>query len=897
MLVADGIAPNPDGVLANDTDVSNFTRLPFHGEGTLIVNEDGTFHYTPPLQFIGTTAFSYRVTNLERVTLVDSDVDWKYIVPDEDPGIADPSFHSDWHSIGFEDQSWLPGTGLMGYGGIGNLPFDTVITPQPQGSRYTCYFRHEFQGLGGVFDLTARLIRDDGAILYLNGIEVGRSHGGGGNFEDAPDTFLLTAPTVGFEESEEQSHGLGSHPINSGANVLAVSLHNGNGSSADLGLHFLELCGTRGIRETEVSVSIDVADGMRPPSVREDQYLFFAGDPLDSTDRSSLYANDGILSLQGQAYDPVIELVISGSPAGVVSANKETGHFVFAPSAEFTGTTSFQYQVRDKDGLSDPATVKITVASPVPQDSPVAFPDSYSVVQGQTLLADGIAPNQATVLANDHHATGADIDSLAEFGSLSLFPDGSFEYRSRPNFIGTDTFGYSAQNGVRVELIGGVAQWRWFHPLDGVDPVVTNSGFADWAGLGFDDARWNTGFGLMGYGNIESAAGIVPLDTFIGLPNIGRRRTGYFRYGFGALPGNYTLELELSRDDGAIVYLNGEELVRSHNAGATGFSTGTDEYSLMVDEDGRTEDEEEGALHLHRMEGVELSATDNLLAISLHNSTGGDIAISSDIGLFVKSFAIVPFRSPSMATVEVTDGGVPLVVVEDRFKIAVDDTLSGNVYSNDDLFDATGVPYDPILGGSTGPPAIGQLISFDTATGDFEYQPPADYVGTASFAYRVMDKDGYSNPAAVQIEVRDRVEAWATRFFGENADPAISDDYADPDRDRIINLLEYAFGRSPLHADDPAEVFPSVRLKEGGVVEIEFNIPSPPPSDISYRLRGSDELDFWSTLVFKSLTSGEWIGSSLTVASSVDAGRENVVVEVAGKSDAERFFRLDVRLR
>ena len=401
-LTADGSAPNPEGVLANDTSVMDFAPLPFDVEGLLRINDDGTFTYTPPPQFFGSVSFNYQVSEFESVILVADDAPWKYIAPNEDPANTDPDFHNTWQNSAFDDQAWLAGSGLMGYGGLGTLPLDTPITPPPFDFRYTFYFRHVFQATPGEYDLDIELIRDDGAIVYLNGVEVERSHRGDQAFEDAPDTFTLLASNVsGNGESTPVSHSIGRHSLIAGPSILAVSLHNNSNRSSDGGLHFRELGGTRITNEPEIMVTINVTDAMVPPAITDDRYLIFEGSTLDSNTVSSLYANDGLHSASGEAYDPILEILISGSPEGQVTAHTQTGHFVFTPTPGFTGSTTFDYQVRDKDGLSDPATVTI------------------ETTDGRTVTNTVHVPNGAGCLGIDWATIDAKYRTLAPNAPLS----------------------------------------------------------------------------------------------------------------------------------------------------------------------------------------------------------------------------------------------------------------------------------------------------------------------------------------------------------------------------------------------------------------------------------------------------------------------------------------------
>ncbi|HMP84682.1 MAG TPA: hypothetical protein PKA41_18465, partial [Verrucomicrobiota bacterium] len=86
----------------------------------------------------------------------------------------------DWNSF-FHDDSpangWLTGRAEIGYGdAVDSRPETTVIGELPR--PVTTYFRHTFLVSDPVIftGLQLRLLRDDGAVVYLNGIEVFRSN-------------------------------------------------------------------------------------------------------------------------------------------------------------------------------------------------------------------------------------------------------------------------------------------------------------------------------------------------------------------------------------------------------------------------------------------------------------------------------------------------------------------------------------------------------------------------------------------------------------------------------------------------------------------------------------------------------------------------------------------------
>lgn len=89
---------------------------------------------------------------------------WAYEL-DSDPAAG-------WTSDSYDDSAWSDGHGLLGHSN------SSVHTPLGTSSRVTRYFRHTFDLTEPdlVADLFLELERDDGAIVYLNGVEVLRSN-------------------------------------------------------------------------------------------------------------------------------------------------------------------------------------------------------------------------------------------------------------------------------------------------------------------------------------------------------------------------------------------------------------------------------------------------------------------------------------------------------------------------------------------------------------------------------------------------------------------------------------------------------------------------------------------------------------------------------------------------
>ncbi len=168
------------------------------------------------------------------VTLVQPGAVWKYLDTGVDPGAA-------WRSNDFDDAAWKSGPAELGYGD-GNE--STVVSyGQDITNKYvTTYFRRAFYvpDAARVQSLGARLLRDDGAVVYLNGAEIWRDNLPTGAVSYA--TFA-SRNIAGADETNFLSKTLSPSALANGLNVLAVEIHQDRPDSSDLSFDF-ELTGT-----------------------------------------------------------------------------------------------------------------------------------------------------------------------------------------------------------------------------------------------------------------------------------------------------------------------------------------------------------------------------------------------------------------------------------------------------------------------------------------------------------------------------------------------------------------------------------------------------------------------------------------------------------------------------
>jgi acid phosphatase type 7 len=163
-------------------------------------------------------------TSAAEVVLVPPNAVWRYLDNGSNQGTA-------WRSTAFNDSTWKSGAAELGYGDSDET---TIVSYGPNASaKYiTTYFRHSFFVPNAALytGLSLNLLKDDGAVVYLNGQEVHRVNMPSGSISyTTAASSALGAP----QESTFNSTFL-SNTLLTGTNVIAVEVHQANGTSTDL---------------------------------------------------------------------------------------------------------------------------------------------------------------------------------------------------------------------------------------------------------------------------------------------------------------------------------------------------------------------------------------------------------------------------------------------------------------------------------------------------------------------------------------------------------------------------------------------------------------------------------------------------------------------------------------
>ena len=391
------IAPE-SGLLSHLDSSEPLAALPLTNpqHGTFVVSPDGAFTYTPDPNFFGSDTFAYQIANgsllsstatvtisvintndapqaiddafetvpgeilevgIERL-VVSGDV-WRFLDDGSNQGTA-------WHDPQFSDDGWREGRSQLGWGD-GDEATTVSFGGDAENKHITTYFRRAFEveDVAGIDALQLHLIRDDGAAVYLNGVEIVRD-----NLADGA-AFDTLANEKTRREAERNFHvyTIDASLLVEGENVLAVEVHQWRPGSSDMSM---------------------------------DARLTAARDPS-----VGLLGND--VDVDG---DRLGAILLGGPSHGSLTLNPN-GTFAYVPEVDFVGTDSFTYVASDGVLRSNVARVTIDVRPPL-------------VGLRGDLTGDGAVDfsDLTLLLANWNQTVGAGLGNLVDpIGSSVDFED------------------------------------------------------------------------------------------------------------------------------------------------------------------------------------------------------------------------------------------------------------------------------------------------------------------------------------------------------------------------------------------------------------------------------------------------------------------------------------------
>ena len=249
-------------------------------------------------------------------TLIAANAAWRYLDTGTNLGTA-------WRAADFDDSLWNSGPAQLGFG---DGDESTVINGGPSNARHrTIYFRSRFviAEVGALTNFAARLLRDDGAVVYVNGVEAFRQNMPAGPI--TANNLALTA-TDAPEESAFYLQALPPVFFQTGTNLVAVEVHQATVGSSDLSFA-LELLANSPL-------------GNRLPVVT-----------LAQPAAGATFLTNAPIVVQATAYDPdgaiqTLEILRDG----VVIANVAGNAITLTNSFSTTGLHSFTARATDAQG-------------------------------------------------------------------------------------------------------------------------------------------------------------------------------------------------------------------------------------------------------------------------------------------------------------------------------------------------------------------------------------------------------------------------------------------------------------------------------------------------------------------------------------------------------------------
>jgi len=774
----DSLSIPADGVLANDddadgdpitavldTDVSN---------GTLVLNPDGSFDYTPDANFSGTDTFTYTAndgyqdSNIATVTITVNAIN-------DVPVASDDTYATD------EDTALnVPALGVMANDTDAD-PLDVltaVLDTDVSNGTLTLNTDGSFNytpdaGFNGA-DLFTYHVNDGTVDSNIATVTINI-----GPVNDVPvalnDSYSvdedgsLSIPATGVLANDTDADGdaltailvLGT--LNGGLTLNADGSFDYTPNSDFNGVDTFTYVANDGTaNSTAATVTITVNSVEDVPIAKNDSYAIDE-DTVLNVPAPGVLGND--TDGDGDSLTSVLDADVTN---GTLTLNAD-GSFDYTPDAGFNGADSFTYHANDGDDDSNIATVTITVNSI--NDVPVANDDAYDTMEDVPLSFPA-----AGVLIND---TDADGDALTAAlvadvtnGTLTLNADGSFDYAPDADFNGVDTFTYLANDGTANSTAATVT--ITVIPVNDA-PVALDDSFSV-----MEDSSLNVpALGVLGNdSDVDGDALTALLDTDVSNGALTLNADGSFNYTPDA--GFYGVDsFTYTADDGT---------ANSNVATVTITVTHLNHAPVAVDDSYATN--EDTALNI-AASGVlgndsDVDAGDVLTALLASDVSNGTLTLNAD-GSFgytpdanfngVDTFTYVAndgAANSTEATVTITVNALndAPVANDDSYSVAEDGSLSiaaSGVLGNDS--DVDGDALTAVLDTDV---SNGALTL--NADGSFDYTPNANFNGVDSFTYVANDGAANSTEATVTITVTAQNDApvAANDAFATNEDTALN---------------------------------------------------------------------------------------------------------------------------
>ena len=774
-------------VLANDSDyegdslsVGDFTQ-PTHG--TVTYNGDGTFGYVPDGEFNGTDSFTYTVTdsngaevtatiNVNVGSVNDTPiVDGEALVLDEDStvvfNVLDNDGDVDGDSIEIFDFE-QPVHGNLEFNGNGTFTY----TPDENynGNDSFTYIVSDSQGgtSTGTVNLTVNAA-DDAYVANDDHITVNEDQAlVSGNVFD--NDIELDGDSYDVSDYTQPDHGTVQYNGNGSFSYTPEANYSGTDSFT-----YTVTDGSGSVSTATINVSISAVNDS---AVAADDNATVAEDGFVVT--GNVLAND--IDIEGDGLSVVDH---SQAANGTVGYNND-GTFNYTPDANFNGVDSFTYTVDDGNGGTDTATVKVVVTSV--NDGPEAGDDEITTDEDNVIRIGNLLANDIDI--DGDNLTVTDVSSLTH-GTVLYNGDGTFSYTPDDNFHGADSFTYTVDDGnggtdtavvnILVKSVNDV-------PDAGNDEVETSEDNSIRTGNLLANDFDADGDDLTITDMTDPEHGMVEYNgdgTFTYVPDANFNGTDSFTYTVsdgqgGTDTATVTIAVDSvndapeAEDDGGKV--REDRSIKTVNVLENDFDVDGDQLTVSdvtKPEHGRVKYNGDGTFTYNPDDNFH--GTDSFVYTVDDGQGGTDTAVVNIVVHKVND-------SPEAAS--------------DSYSVGEDGKLTGNVINNDTDIDGDRINIDGFS-----EPEHGQVSFKDDGT--FTYVPDANFNGKDSFTYTIVDGNGLSSTAAVNIEVEsvnDGPQAIKDTYVTDEGSPLLINDLiandsdADGDAVKIVDIGEPGHG-------------------------------------------------------------------------------------------------------
>ncbi len=559
---------------------------------------------------------------------------------------------------------------------------------------------------------------------------------------------------------------------------------------------------------SSADVTLNITSVNDDPTANPDVYSMLENTQLTiiANDFNALLINDS--DDDGDALS-INVAASTNTTSGTISLDSD-GEFTYTPDQDFVGIDTFIYQLEDGNGGSNTGSVTITVENV--NAIPVAMQDNYNMIEGHVL-------NDQNVLDND---TDADNDTLivdTEFlsepanGAVVFSSDGTFIYTPYNNFFGVDSFTYMIDDGNGGKDEGLINITISADPDAQGDPLARTDNYSvdedntlfESTLLDNDVANQNKDFdtspltvALAAERSPENGSVILqsngsftytPDHNFYGNDSFEYKVTNIYN-----LSGTATVNITVNAVDDAPIAVDDEFEVE--------MNSGKNTADFLLNNDSDPED-----LHIEINETPIRDTENGKLTLGKH----GEFEYTPDTDYIGPDSFIYELTdqggNTDIATVTITVTEIEDNPLANLPPIAVDDTFTVNENSGENtslfILDNDSDPEGSSLSINVVPVTNvehGTLVL--NASGTISYTPEANYSGTDSFVYQLIDENGNTDNATVTITV--------TVF--NSAPEAVTDSYStqegivlyatsvlnnDTDLDSDTLLLDTSFVSSP----------------------------------------------------------------------------------------------------